>query len=51
MTHISHLVVNKTRNTEQSKGTEHVKIAEWGMKQMEITMIPYGTIVYTERRN
>ena len=47
-------VVNKMRNaqnTERSKGTEQVKIMEQGTEQMEITMNPHGTIVYTERTN
>ena len=38
-------------NAERSKGTEHVKIAEWGMEQMEITMNPHETIVYAEQTN
>ena len=33
---------------EQYKGMEQVKITEWGMEQMEITMNPHGTIVYSE---
>ena len=40
-----------TRNAiyaERSKGTEQVKITEQGTGQMEITMNPHRTIVYTE---